>query len=351
MTMPAFDLIAVNVITGFLGSGKTTLLRKLLASGLGAETAVLINEFGEVGIDHLLVGQIAPDTVLLKSGCLCCSIRGDLKDALVQLFSKREKAELPNFKRMILETTGLADPAPIFATVLADQMVRHHFKLGVIITVVDSFNAGLHEELHPEWTAQVTAADRLVLSKTDLVSEQAHKALQIHLKSLNPAALILTSVAVERGDSLLLTPGLHDVHPDIEAERWIRNFASDGRHGEENIGGKRGHEDDLSDLEHPGVNSFCIVFDHQINWTAFGLWLSMLLNRHGRNILRVKGILSLRGTDFPIAIHGVQHLVHPPVHLPSWREEDRRSRVVFIVRGIKQEAIEQSFRAFCDNLK
>jgi len=351
MSAASFDLIPVNVITGFFGSGKTTLLRKLLASDLGAETAVLINEFGEVGIDHLLVGEIAPDTVLLKSGCVCCSIRGDLKDALAQLFSKRQQGELPNFQRIILETTGLADPAPIFATVLADPMLRHHFRLGLIITVVDSFNAGLHEELHPEWTAQVTAADRLVLTKTDLVSEQDHKALQIHLKALNPAALILTSAAVQQGDSLLMTAGLHDAHPDIEAERWMRNFPSSIPQGGGEDVGPRDDDHKHSAVEHFGVNSFFLAFDHQINWTAFGLWLSMLLNRHGRNILRVKGILNLSGADYPIAIHAAQHLVHPPVHLPGWPEDDRRSRIVFIVRGIEQEAIVRSFRVFCEQLK
>src|ERR1700751_181734 len=190
------DLIPLNVVTGFLGSGKTTLLRKLLAADLGNETALLINEFGEIGIDHLLVGEIAPDMVLLKSGCVCCSIRGELKDAVVQLFSKREKGQIPRFRRVLLETTGLADPAPIFATVLADPMLRHHFGLGVIIAVVDAFNAGLHEELHPEWMAQVTSADRLVLTKTDLVSEQANRALQKHLRVINPTAVIMANIEV-----------------------------------------------------------------------------------------------------------------------------------------------------------
>src|SRR6201998_2428766 len=203
MTTVSFDLIALNVITGFLGSGKTTLLRNLLASDLGHETAVLINEFGEVGIDHLLVGEVAPDTVLLKSGCVCCSIRGELKDALVQLFSRRQKGEVPKFCRVILETTGLADPAPIFATILSDPMLRHHFRLGVIVTVVDAFNAALHERLHPEWTAQVAAADRLVLTKRDLVTDQAGEALQKHLERINPAALILTGDEVKPQDPLL----------------------------------------------------------------------------------------------------------------------------------------------------
>lgn len=222
----SIHLIPVNVITGFLGSGKTTLLRKLLVSDLAAETAVLVNEFGEIGIDHLLVKEVAPDAVLLRSGCVCCSIRGDLKEALVQLFSRRQKRDIPHFKRVILETTGLADPAPIFATILADLMLRHHFRLGLIITVVDAFNAPLQEGLHPEWTAQVTSADRLILSKADLVPAEACEKLRARLKALNPAAPVEMSFAIEDGDPSLLTAGLHDPRPDVEVERWMRNFRS-----------------------------------------------------------------------------------------------------------------------------
>ena len=347
MTTMSFDLIALNVITGFLGSGKTTLLRNLLASDLGNETAVLINEFGEVGIDNLLVGEIAPDTVLLKSGCVCCSIRGELKDALVQLFSRRQKGEIPQFRRVILETTGLADPAPIFATVLADPMLRHHFRLGVIVTVVDAFNAALHEQLHPEWTAQVTAADRLVVTKMDLVTEQAFASLQKHLQTVNPAALILTGADVKPQDPLLLSAGLHESRPEIEAEHWIQNLRTPAGNGKEEIEAASEHEHST----HSRADSFCLVFDHQINWTAFGLWLSMLLNRHGRNVLRVKGILNISGAEYPVAIHGVQHLVHPPVHLPRWPDRDRRSRIVFIVDGLERQAVEQSFKTFCEFLK
>src|SRR5260221_3613735 len=337
------DLIPLIVITGFLGSGKTTLLRKLLTTDLGGETAVLINELGEIGIDHILVSEISSDAVLLKSGYVCLSIRGDIKDALVQIFSRRQKEEIPRFRRIILETTGLADPAPIFATVLADPMLRHHFGLGVIIAVVDAFNAGLHEQLHPEWMAQVTAADRLILTKTDLVPEKNHKALQKHLRKINPTAVIVANVEVKEQDPLLLSAGLHEDSPESEAERWIRNFTHPIRREDE---AAEAHTRN-ADSEHPGVNSFCLAVDQPLDWTAFGLWLSMLLNRHGRSILRVKGILNLSGSAYPVAIHGVQHLVHPPVHLPVWPDSDRRSRIVFIVRGIERDAVERSLNAFC----
>ena len=220
-------------------------------------------------------------------------------------------------------------------------MLRHHFGLGVIITVVDAFNAALHEELHSEWMAQVTAADRLVLTKTDLASPKSETKLRTRLRIINPTAVVMTNDDVREGDSLLLDGGLHEIKPDLEAERWLENFSNQPPEAEHL------HH---SDHEHSGVNSFCVVFSEQINWTAFGLWLSMLLNRHGRNILRVKGILNLSGSDYPVAIHGVQHLVHPPVHLSAWPNEDRRSRIVFIVRDIASAAIEQSLNIFLRSL-
>ncbi len=337
MTVPAFEAISVNVLTGFLGSGKTTLLRRLLSSDASGETAVLINEFGEVGIDHLLVGEIAPDMVLLKSGCVCCSIRGELKDAFLQLFSRRQKGEIPPFRRIILETTGLAEPAPILSTLLADPVLRHHFRLGLVISVVDCVNAELQQRSFPEWTAQVAAADRLIISKADLVAESKCASLRKSLTRMNPAASIALAHEINAGDLLLLGAGLRDTAPQTEVRRWVDHMPAEAvpRH--------RHHAEDL-------VTSFCLLFERQINWIGFGLWLSMLLNRHGAQILRVKGILHIAQAEYPIAIHGVQHLVHPPVHLTTWPDEDRRSRIVFIVRQITPEAIERSFKAFCETL-
>ncbi|MCK1788568.1 GTP-binding protein, partial [Pseudomonas sp. TNT11] len=176
--------IALNVITGFLGSGKTSLLARLLQGESLGDTALLINEFGDIGIDHLLVEEVAPDTVLLPSGCVCCSIRGELKDALLGLLQRRERGEIPAFKRVILETTGLADPAPILATLNNDVQLRGRFHIGLVITLVDASHAALQERLHPEWLAQVAAADRLLLSKTDRVDDC--EPLRVHLRALNP---------------------------------------------------------------------------------------------------------------------------------------------------------------------
>src|SRR5258708_30136188 len=204
----------------------------------------------------------------------------------------------------------------------------------------------MNYHLHQECTVQFTSADRLVLTKTDLVPEHARQALLKHLRANNPTALITTNTEVKEADPLLLNAGLHAARPEIEAQRWVQNFPpSMGL--EKDDSALHQHP---SDSGHPTVNSFCLVFDRQINWTAFGLWLSMLLNRHGRSILRVKGILNLTGSDYPVAIHGVQHLVHPPVHLSAWPNEDRRSRIVFIVRDIASAAIEQSLNIFLRSL-
>ncbi len=349
MTATNFDIFPVNVLTGFLGSGKTTLLRRLLSSQLSGETAVLINEFGEVGIDNLLVAEVAPDTVLLKTGCVCCSIRGELKEAFLGLLSKRQKGEIPPFVRIILETTGLAEPAPILATLLADPVLCHHFKLGLVITVVDSVNAEFQRESFPEWTAQVTAADRLVISKVDLVDQETYAALQDSLAKMNHTASKLLATEVDASDLLLLGSGLHSLAPEMEARRWVEETS--GESG-------AGWPDETSDApvhrphhqEEGAVKSFCLVLEEQLNWIGFGLWLSMLLNRHGANILRVKGILHLAGAEYPIAIHGVQHLVHPPVHLTTWPSQDRTSRIIFIVRNLTPEAIERSLKIFCGNL-
>jgi G3E family GTPase len=346
VTVADFAVIPVNVLTGFLGSGKTTLLRQLLSSEASGETAVLINEFGEIGIDHLLVGEVAPDTVLLKSGCVCCSIRGELKDAFLQLFSRRQKGEIPPFRRIILETTGLAEPGPILATLLSDPVLRHHFRLGLLIAVVDCVNAEFQQRSFSEWTAQVTAADRLIISKADLVTENKCLSLRESLTRVNPAASIALADEIDAGDLLLLGSGLHDTTPQAEVRRWIDHLPGEAvpQASEGNRELYPLHQHIAEDL----VTSFCLLFEKQINWIGFGLWLSMLLNRHGAQILRVKGILNIAQAEYPIAIHGVQHLVHPPVHLKTWPDEDHRSRIVFTVRQITREAIERSFNAFCE---
>lgn len=329
-----FDVIPVHVVTGFLGSGKTTLLTRLLASEEFGDTAVLVNEFGEVGLDHLLLGEIAPNTVLLKSGCVCCTVRGELVDALRDLFSRRQRGEIPAFKRVVLETTGLAEPAPIVATLAADPVIRHHFRLGGIVTVVDALNALATHSAEPVWIEQLSAADRLILTKTDLLPEGEVQQVLAQLSALNPLAPV--TLATEQAlpiDEILPLTQATDGPMSVRLAPAVNGAAKA-------VGSHLGQ-----------TQSFCLEFGQQIDWTAFGLWLSLLLNRHGRNILRVKGLLNIAGFAAPVAIQGVQHLVHAPVHLPKWPDDKRRSCLVFITRELDARTIEQSFSIFVQGLR
>jgi G3E family GTPase len=302
----------VNLITGFLGSGKTTLLQRLLTDPALADTAVLINEFGEAGLDHHLLGRIDDTMVLLPSGCLCCAIRGELASAIKDLHSKRERGEVPAFRRLVVESSGLADPFPILSTVQADPVLRHHFRLGVVVATVDAVN-GIGR---PESVKQVAVADRLVLTKTDLVDDSA--ALLATVRRINPDAPLWA--AAERPTAAAL---LDDAAPSL-----LRAVPA------------------TPDRPHGAVEAFALAFEGALDWTMFGVWLTMLLNRHGEKVLRVKGILNVAGSAAPVAVHGVQHLVHPPVHMAGWPDQDRRSRLVFIVDGLDRTAIERSLRAF-----
>lgn len=323
--------LPINVISGFLGSGKTTLLKRLLADQALGDSALLINEFGEVGIDHLLVEPIAPDTVLLPSGCVCCSVRGDLRQALLELHGRRERGEIPPFRRALLETTGLAEPAPILATLQRDPQLRGRFHLGLLITVVDAEHAEQQQHLHPEWLAQVSAADRLLLSKTDRVPAARLAALCSQLQALNPCATLAATCDIISGDERLLGAGLASHAPAAEVARWqpLRP-ASGSRHGETEV--------------------CCLEFTTALDWVAFGVWLSMLLRCHGERILRVKGILDVIDSPQPIVIHGVQHCLHTPLHLDAWPNGERRSRLVFIVRGLDSRQLRRSFAAFLGHL-
>jgi G3E family GTPase len=300
----------VTLVTGFLGSGKTTLISRLLAHpGLG-ETAVIVNELGEVGIDHHLLRRVDERTVLLGSGCVCCTLRGDLADELRDLDSRRARGEIPAFRRVVVETTGLADPAPIAYTLAAEPVVRHHFELDGIVATVDARN-GL---VGPEATKQAAVADVLVVTKADVADPTE---VEAELRRLNPAAEIVEASFGQIDPARLL-----DRPPRDPRELRI----------EEN-----GHATDIT--------PFCLLFDEPLDWTAFGIWLTMLLQARGSDLLRVKGLLNVGG-EGPLLLNGVQHVVHPPEHLDAWPDDDRRSRLVFIGRGLEREPVGRSLLAF-----
>jgi G3E family GTPase len=318
------DFTRVTLITGCLGSGKTTLLQRLLRDPALSDTAVLINEFGEIGLDHHLLERIDETMVMLQSGCVCCTIRGELSAAIKDLHSRRERGLLPPFRRLIIESTGLADPFPILSTVRSDPVLRHHFCLGNVITTVDAVNGAQQLDAQPESVKQVAVADRLVLTKTDLATAEVTTRLTKRLRHINAGAPLWR--AAEHGfdvDALLSAE-------DHEAWRPTERDDAPDDHPR--------HADDIRTL------AFSI--DEPIDWARFGVWLTMLLNRHGEALLRVKGILNVAGAVTPVAVHAVQHLVHTPRHLEAWPDADRRSRLVFIARGLDPAVIERSFRAF-----
>jgi G3E family GTPase len=320
------DFTPVNLITGFLGSGKTTLLSRLLQQPALKGAAVLINEFGEVGLDHHLLEVVDDNIVLLQSGCLCCTIRGDLAAAMRSLHSKRERGEVPPFDRLLVESTGLADPYPILSTLRADPVLCHHFRCGNVIVTVDAVNGLTQLSHHEESVRQAAAADRLVITKTDLCEETVTAEVRARLRKLNPFAPMFTEAArVDAGDLGLSGQDEGSIGKVIAPDAGGHDHAS--------------HHDDK-------IRSFVVTMDEPIDWTAFGVWLTMLLNRHGEKVLRVKGILNLIGETRPVAVHGVQRLVHPPVHMKRWPDADRRSKIVFIVQDLDPALIRRSLSAF-----
>ncbi len=307
----------VTLLTGFLGSGKTTLLSRLLAHSDMGETAVIVNELGEIAIDHHLVRSVDERTVVLDSGCVCCVMRGDLADELRELFSRRIRHEIPDFRRVVVETTGLADPAPILYTLLSEPVVKHHFVLDAVVTTVDAVNGANQLDRQPESVKQVAVADRIVLTKADLVSREDVAEVERRIAVVNPIAPVL-EVSFGHVEPALLFGGRERDPRELEFSEHV-------------------HADD--------VHAFCLLLEEKIDWTAFGVWLTMLLAVHGERILRVKGLLNV-GDEGPLLLNGVQHVVHPPEHLDAWPDDDRRSRMVVIARGVGRADVERSLAAF-----
>jgi G3E family GTPase len=342
------ERLPVSVLTGFLGSGKTTVLRHLLHQPELSDTAVIINEFGEIGLDHLLVESSSEDMLLLSSGCLCCTIRGDLIQTLRSLYKRRARGEISAFRRVVIETTGLADPAPILHTLMQDSLLSEFYRLDGVIATVDAVNGMDQLNRQSESVKQAAVADRIVLTKTDLAGDTA--ALEQRLRDLNPAAPIIRVAQGRVDPAILFDAGLYNPSSKtLDVQRWLHEEAY-AEHAAHEHGAHHGHDHAhvaLNRNRHDDhIHAFCLRYETPLDWAKFVDWIEMLISLHGANLLRIKGILNVAGNDGPVAVHGVQHLFHPPVDLGAWPDADRASRLVFITRDIEQATLTKGLAAF-----
>ena len=357
------ERLPVSVLTGFLGSGKTTLLKHLLTQPGLDKVAVIVNEFGEIGLDHTLIESSSEGVVLLNSGCLCCTVRGDLIDTMRNLFLKRVRGEVPEFDRVVIETTGLADPAPILHTLMSDPLVAARFRLDGVVTTVDAVHGTSQLDAQPEPVKQAAVADRIVLTKTDIAEPKAVEALVDRLRRLNPAAPIERATLGKIDPRKLMDCGLYDPKTKTaDVAKWLNEEAYADEHGHDHHhdhGHDHDHDHDHDHHDHDHdhakldvnrhddrIRAFCLSFDRPFAWAEIAEALDLFAQTHGPNLLRVKGILNVNESEKPIVVHGVQHLFHPPATLQAWPPgDDKRSRLVFITRDLDREYVEKSLDA------
>ena len=332
--------IPLTVLTGFLGAGKTTLLNRLLKDPALSGAAVIINEFGEIGLDHLLVERVEDGVMQLSTGCLCCTVRGDLVNTLEKLLRGLDNGRM-RFDRVIIETTGLADPAPVLHTAMVHPYFVLRFRLDGVVTVVDAVNGAGTLDAHLEAVKQVALADRIVLTKTDLIDSPERRAaaaaLRTRLSALNPAAPVIDAATTSVPQ--LIDCGLYDAERKIpDVKRWLaeETYARDEHHHHHDVNRHDAH-----------IRAFTLASDQPIPFSAFEMFLDLIRSMHGPNLLRVKGIVKLaEQPEQPVVIHGVQHVFHPPATLAAWPDADRRTRLVFIVKDIEERTIRDLFGAF-----
>lgn len=356
--------IPVSIVTGFLGAGKSTLLNRLLKDPAMKDAAVIVNEFGDVGIDHLLVESSGDSVIELSDGCLCCTMRGDLIDTLAELMDRIQTGKLKPLKRIVVETTGLADPAPVMQSVMGHPVLIQNFELDGVVTVVDAVNGLATLDAHPESVRQAAVADRLVLTKRSLADAGTVERLMARLRALNPRAVI-TDAESDAPAASLLVNGLYDPdtkHPDVS--RWLQEegvHAHDHHHGDEHHehgpdcgcghdhGHDHHHDDDHGHHRHADdIRSFSILHDQPIDPMAIEMFVDLLRSAHGEKLLRMKAVVQTSDRpDKPLVLHGVQSIFHPPVRLEAWPDPaDQRSRLVLITKGLPEAFVRDLFAAF-----
>ncbi len=359
--------IPVTLLTGFLGAGKTTLLNHLLRQPQMEGSAVLINEFGAVGVDHHLVEKVDESLVVLDSGCICCSVQGDLVRALKSLFMRALRRELKGLRRVLIETTGLADPAPVIHTLMAEPFLSERYRLDGVVTAVDLTHACEQLAHHNEAVRQVAMADRVLLTKGDLAADAMRAEVGALVAALNPGARQIEVAGGEVGPEAVFGCGLYDPAgktPDVAA--WLGEEAVRAAHrapvaplwrrpGRSGAGVHSLTAAEQENSRHtPGVSAFVLVFDEPLDWFGFSDGLALLLQVYGGRILRIKGLLNVAGDPLPRVLQCVQHSVYPASSLPAWPDsapyDDRRSRLVFIVRELAEDEVISILGSFTGQL-